>query len=135
MRIFFLTLSIVYVWAIFFLADSPVVHTLSSYNPYSLLHIPLYAVLTILLVLSGFPSKVWSFSSIWSLGFIDTGSMNVRNRLFICTLIAAAVAVADEIHQAFIPNRDGSITDVLLDLLGIILVLFVVNKLLKAESS
>jgi VanZ family protein len=68
------------------------------------------------------------------LGFIDTGSINVRNRLFICTLIAAAVAVADEIHQAFIPNREGSITDVLLDLLGIILVLFVVKKLLKAES-
>jgi len=127
MRFFFATLSIGYVWAILLLADSPVVYTLSSYNPYSLLHVPLYAILTILLALSVFPSKGWSFSSIWSLGFIDTGSINVRNRLLICTLIAAAVAVADEIHQAFIANRSASITDVFLDLLGIILVLFVVN--------
>jgi hypothetical protein len=92
---FFVTLSIANVTIL--PADSPVAHTLSSYNPYSLLHIPLYAVLTILLVLSGFPSKGCSLSAIRSLGFIDTGSINVK-RLFICALIAAA-AVADEVTR------------------------------------
>ena len=132
MRFFFLTLSIAYVWAIFFLADSPVFYTLSSYNPYSLLHIPLYAGLTLLLVLSVFPSGGWSFSSIRSMGFIETGSINARTRFLICAFIAAAVAITDEIHQVFVLNRDGSVTDVLLDLLGIILVIFAVGAKLKA---
>ena len=132
MRFLFQTLSIAYILAIFALADSPVVDTLSSYNPYSLLHIPLYAGLSILLVLSAFPSRRWSFSSIRSIGFIETGSINVGNRLLICTFIAAAVAIADEIHQTFIPNRNGSVIDVLLDLLGIILVIFLVRSKLRA---
>jgi VanZ family protein len=36
-------------------------------------------------------------------------------------LIALVVAIADEIHQAYIPSRDASVTDVLLDVIGIIL--------------
>jgi VanZ family protein len=135
MRLFFLILSIAYVVAIFFLADSPVVYTLSSYNPHSLLHIPLYAGLAILLVLSSFPSGRWSFSSIRSMGFIETGSVNVRSRLLICAFVAAAVAIVDEIHQTFIPNRDGSAVDVLLDLIGVILVICVARSKLKAQIS
>lgn len=135
MRFLFLTLSVGYVLAIFLLADSPVTYSLSSYNPYSLLHIPLYEGLSILLVLSAFPSGRWSFSSIRSLGFIKTDLINIKKRLSICALIAAVVAVADEIHQTFIPNRDGTAGDVMLDFLGIILIIFVVCWKLSARRS
>jgi len=49
--------------------------------------------------------------------------------------IALIVAIADEIHQAYVPGRDASITDVLLDLVGIILVLFFFFRLLKTKTS
>jgi VanZ family protein len=41
------------------------------------------------------------------------------------------VAIADEIHQAYIPSRDASITDVLLDAIGIVLALLIVYHAYK----
>jgi VanZ family protein len=38
-------------------------------------------------------------------------------------LLAAAYAVADELHQAFVPGRTASVLDVGYDLLGVLLVL------------
>jgi VanZ family protein len=49
--------------------------------------------------------------------------------------IALIVAIADEIHQAYVPGRDASITDVLLDMVGIILVLFFFFRVLKTKTS
>ncbi len=49
---------------------------------------------------------------------------NLRTRFLPPGGIALIVAIADEIHQAYVPGRDASITDVLLDLVGIVLVLF-----------
>ena len=36
-------------------------------------------------------------------------------------------AIFDEYHQLFVANRDGSITDVLIDLIGIVIVLIIVR--------
>jgi hypothetical protein len=55
MRIFFSILSIIYIAGIFLFADSSVVSTLAAFNPYSLLHIPLYGILTVLLIFSFMP--------------------------------------------------------------------------------
>jgi hypothetical protein len=115
MRIFFSILSIVYIAGIFLFADSPVVSDLSSFNPYSLLHIPLYGILIILLIFSFVPLKFNSSNPI--------NPSNLRTRFLTPGGIALIVAIADEIHQAYVPGRDASITDVLLDLLGIVLVL------------
>ena len=41
----------------FIFADSSVVSTLAAFNPYSLLHIPLYGILTVLLIFSFMPLK------------------------------------------------------------------------------
>ena len=57
MRVFFSILSVAYIWAIFFLADAPVVYTLSSFNPYSILHSPLYGGLTLVLIFSIVPIR------------------------------------------------------------------------------
>ena len=56
MSIFFSILSAAYITGIFLFADSPVVSEAAPFNPYSLLHIPLYGILTFLLIFSNFAS-------------------------------------------------------------------------------
>ena len=46
MNPFYAFLSAAYIFAIFFLADSGAVSQIGEFNPYSLLHIPLYGILT-----------------------------------------------------------------------------------------
>jgi VanZ family protein len=121
MRIFFSILSIAYVAGIFLFADSSVVSTLSSFNPYSLLHIPLYGILTFLLIFSFVPMTQLP-------NYLIT-------RFLVVGFIALIVAIADEIHQVYVPGREASITDVLLDLVGITLVLFFFFRLLKTKTS
>ena len=140
MRVFFSILSVAYIWAIFFLADAPVVHILSSFNPYSLLHIPLYGGLTLLLVFSMIPVKLRRSASTASdsqrlPSNRSSGPNTQQAKLLIPAFIAFGVAIADEIHQGFIPNRDASITDILLDVLGILIFLFAIRYVrLKAQS-
>jgi len=127
MRLFFTFLSIAYIAGIFLLADSSVVSYLSSFNPYSLLHIPLYGILTFLLIFSFVPLK-----------FNSTNPSNPTNPIahfLIPGGIALIVAIADEIHQAYVPGRDASIPDILLDLCGIALVMFFFFRLLKAKTN
>jgi hypothetical protein len=139
-------LSLAYIAGIFLFADSPVVSDVAAFNPYSLLHIPLYGILTLLLILSFFRSRgklisptnpinlsremrpalcsvettTWGSLFHWD----PTNSIN----LLIPGLIALGVAVADEIHQAYIPTRNASITDVLLDIIGILLFAFLFRR-------
>ena len=56
-------------------------------------------------------------------------------RFLVVGFIALIVAIADEIHQAYVPGRDASITDVLLDLVGITLVLFFAFRLFETKTS
>lgn len=50
-------------------------------------------------------------------------------RLFILVSgLALLYAVSDEFHQTFVENRDGNITDVLIDAVGIFLVTFYILK-------
>ena len=109
---------------IFLWADSPVVSDLAPFNPYSLLHIPLYGILAILLIFSFLPIKLNHKN--------QRNQINQRN-YFIVGLVAFGIAIADEIHQSFIPTRDASLLDVLLDFFGIALVLFLVYRLAKGK--
>lgn len=127
-RFIFTVLSISYITLIFLLAGSSIVSDLSVFNPYSLLHIPLYGVLTLLLIFSIIP---FGFSSSNPTNPID--QRNQKNRFLFAGLIALGVAVVDEVHQTSIPGRDGSIADVLLDFVGIALVLFFTLRLLKKK--
>ncbi len=129
MRIFFSILSIAYIAGIFFLAGSPVVSNLSTFNPYSVLHIPLYGILTVLLIFSFFSMKLKLNNPTNSMD-----SINSKTRLLVVGSIALVVGIADEIHQAYVPGRDASVTDVLLDLVGIILVLFCAFRVFKTKK-
>jgi len=127
MRILFSILSIVYIGSIFLLAGSPFISKIATFNIFSLLHIPLYGVLTVLLIFSIIPFKNSPNNQI--------NQKNQTNRFLFAGLIALGIAVADEIHQAYIPGREASSTDVLLDFVGIALVLFFTFRLLKTKTS
>ena len=60
---------------------------------------------------------------------------NVKYSYFIAFIICTLYASSDEFHQIFVPGRSGQVTDVLIDLIGIILglILFFIIKYLKKE--
>ncbi len=124
MRLFFSILSMAYVAGIFLLASSSLSQGLSKFNPYSLLHIPLYGILTFFLIFSFIPLKINPINQI-----------NQRKPLFLSGGIASIVAIADEIYQVYVPGREASVTDVLLDFIGITLVLFFAFRFLKKKTS
>jgi VanZ family protein len=113
-RLFFFFFSVVYVSVIFLFAGSPIVTEISRFNPYSLLHVPLYGILAVLLDRS----------------FGGAG----RIRFFLPGVIALGVAVADEVNQIFTPGREGSVTDVILDLVGISLFVLLSARLRKGAE-
>ena len=130
MNFFFSILSLGYIAGIFLLADSPMVADVATFNPYSVLHIPLYGILTILLILSNWSSILVKRSnptnSINSINPSNSTNPSNSSNYFIAGIIAFIVAIADEIHQAYLPNRDASFIDVLLDIIGIMLcILFI----------
>jgi hypothetical protein len=138
MRILFSLLSIFYIASIFILAGSPVVETLSEFNPYSLLHIPLYGIMTFLLVFSMVPIRQgFKDGSIqpssdptrpWSKGPVD-----LKLRLLLTGAIAWVVGIFDEVHQLDVPGRDGSVSDVVLDMVGIAIALLLCFVLFKTR--
>jgi len=163
-NLFFAFLSAAYIAAIFLLADSPMVSALSAFNPYSLLHIPLYGILSILLILTVTPFRLYgsllmalrsqltkrlffsAFGSKLINGLNGPNVLNVlnalthqrfyastRGRILISGIIAFMVGVADEYHQSFIPSREASGTDVLLDGIGIILAIAVMLQLVRRQ--
>ena len=145
MKFLFTILSVAYTVGIFLFADSSVISDLSKFNPYSLLHIPLYGILTVLLILSIAPMKLRVNRSDDSRNLLNssnpTNSINSSNPINLKTHfllpggIALIIAIADEIHQAYVPGRDASVTDVLLDFIGIALVLFLTFRFLKKRAS
>jgi VanZ family protein len=122
MNPFFSALSLAYIAGIFLLADSPMVFSAPTFNPYSILHIPLYGILTILLILSFPPFQT------------NPDKQSDLFRFQIAGLIALVVAIADEIHQAYNPSRNASITDVLLDFIGIILCILLIRRIQRNEK-
>jgi VanZ family protein len=112
MNLFFAFLSAAYLSAIFFLADSGAISQIGEFNPYSLLHVPLYGILTLLILLS-----------------LCTGKgIYTSKRLIAAGFIAGIVGMLDEFHQTFIPTRGGSLGDVLLDILGVVIVLIIFHR-------
>ncbi len=133
MRMFFALLSLFYVAAIFILAGSPIARELTKFNPYSLLHIPLYGIMTFLVVFAIVPVSraVRVVGDSAKPQFVVTNGLTVR--LLVAGAIALAVGILDEIHQLYVPGRDGSAGDAMLDTLGIILALILCSLLFKTN--
>jgi hypothetical protein len=140
MRILFSLLSLCYIAAIFILAGSPVVETLSEFNPYSLLHIPLYGIMTLLLVFSMVPiPRGFKDGSIQPSGGSakprSRGTEDLTIRLLFAGGIAWVVGIFDEVHQLYVTDRDASAGDVVLDMVGIAIALLLCFWLFKTLFS
>lgn len=122
-NLLFMILSSIYILAIFFLSDSPVTSNLSHFNPQSLLHIPLYGILTLLLYLSFNSAKSKS-----------SNQQKLRFLLYFPIIISIVVAILDEVHQIYIPSREASIWDIFLDFVGIGLTAFILLNYLKKKK-
>ena len=138
MRILFSLLSLFYIASIFILAGSPLVRILSAYNPYSLLHIPLYGILAFLLIFSMVPvTQGFKEASIQPSSdptrIRSKERINLTTRLFVAGAIALAVGIFDEVHQLSVPGREGSVSDVALDTVGIAIALLLCFVLFKAR--
>ena len=146
----FSILSIGYIAGIFLLADSPIVSDVATFNPYSFLHIPMYGILTLFLILSFSRSGRKLSNPTNSMNSITPRNLSREMRPAPCTvltttsgslfhwdptnylvagLVALVVAIADEIHQAYLPTRNPSIIDVFLDIIGIILCVALIRQL------
>lgn len=78
------------------------------WNPRSLLHLPLYGILMVLL------------SAAFSPGLFHAERPSLRlPSLFLAGGIAFLTGILDELNQRFIPGRDASLMDLLLNLTGI----------------
>jgi len=149
MRPFFTFLSIIYISGIFLFAGSPLVERFARFNPYSLLHIPVYGILTVLIIFSIFPLKfeknvpndlnvpreMHPLSRWGDLNVLNERNASTHIRVLIPGLVALVVAIADEIYQAYIPIRNASVIDVILDAFGIFLALFLVSRTYKPQRT
>ena len=133
MKILFGLLSIAYITVIFLYADSSLARDLGAFNPYSLLHIPLYGILSLLLFLSIAPPNVVRTTG----GNVSVRMPQINTRLYclIVGLIGLGVAVSDEYYQSFVPGRHASVGDVVLDLIGIILSMLLTLRFYKNYSA
>lgn len=134
MRPLFSILSVVYIFGIFVFAGSPIVQTLAPFNFCSLLHIPLYGTLTVLLIFSFLPSALRPGGAATQRRNAPKNSTASINGFMIAAFIALGVAIADEIYQSFVPGRDASITDILLDTIGIVAAMLLVNQFYKKQN-
>ncbi len=132
MRLTLRMMTLIYIVAIFVLADSPMAKELSRFNPYSLLHIPLYGMLSLLLLFSFPPtSKLPLTHPGISLLPIQ---ISEKKAFFRSGIIALAIGMADEIYQSYLPSRDASVMDLFLDFSGIVLTLFCLYYFLKTRN-
>jgi VanZ family protein len=124
-RSVYLILTFCYIGVIFYLSSLPE-SSLSSGNStiekifWNFAHIPLYAILAILLsytLRNRNKSNYSFFKSNWNV-----------------LIIALCIAIFDELNQARIPGRNASLTDILLDSIGIIIALWIITmKKVKAQ--
>jgi len=133
-------LTVGYIAGIFFFANSSIVSDLATFNPYSLLHIPLYGILAILLFFYFVPTALRPHKPNDPIAqrhnkIVTQLPDNLMPRFLYVGIISLGVAIADEIHQAYIPGRDASIPDVFLDMVGIILIMLLIMLYYKKKRS
>jgi len=54
-----------------------------------------------------------------------------KKLIFLAILISILYAISDEVHQLFVPGRNGSINDILLDTIGILTATFIYSIRIK----
>ena len=68
--------------------------------------------------------------------FHKTTRINLKRKFFYSFIFSFLYAISDEIHQAFVPTREGKIRDMIIDTIGITFSYFLIRiKILKNEKT
>ena len=117
MSFVFAIISAVYIAIIFIMAGfAGEIQLISRFNPLSLLHIPMYGLLTFFLIRTFCPNRKNPFIH------------SYRLTLAFTTFLALLIAVLDEVNQIRIPGREASGWDVVLNAIGGGVVTFILRK-------
>jgi len=71
---------------------------------------------------------------LWFRVFNNAKEKNRSNRFWGAFILSFLWAVIDEVHQLFVPTRDGKIRDILIDTMGILFALYLVKRILPRAS-
>lgn len=58
---------------------------------------------------------------------LNNHQINLREKFFLPAFISIFYAISDEIHQTFVPTREGRIRDVFIDIIGVT-IMYIYNK-------
>jgi hypothetical protein len=132
-NLFFASMAAAYVAAIFLLTGSSAASILSRFNPYSLLHVPLYGVMAVLVLFSILPFRLGNPEpKTGKKPFADGYPSAIPlSRFLTAGILCVVVGGADEFHQLYVPGREGSVSDVFLDAVGTVVALLLCRAFLK----
>lgn len=63
---------------------------------------------------------LYTLVGIFAISLLNTYEMKVKKKIRLSFLIGVFYAILDELHQLIVPDRNGSVMDVLLDSTGVI---------------
>jgi VanZ family protein len=58
-------------------------------------------------------------------------NLELSKILFLSVIICVAYAISDEVHQTFVPTRNGTIIDVFIDTIGILIAKYYTEKYIQ----
>jgi VanZ family protein len=73
-------------------------------------------------------------SVLWGRALAARRAWPERRTLALAFLLAVLYAISDEVHQTFVPGRNGSPVDVLIDATGAVLGLWLLRRWQKAQT-
>jgi len=103
--------------------------------------LPPISLMGLIFYLSSWPSFVFVFKTLhfceyallfilWFRAFNNAKEKNRSNRFWEAFILSFLWAVIDEVHQLFVPTREGKIRDILIDTMGILFALYLIKIVL-----
>lgn len=65
------------------------------------------------------------------MAFSSTYELSFKKKVVICLIVGFLYATSDEIHQLFVSERSGQVTDVILDTIGVLTGIFINGFIIK----
>ncbi len=75
--------------------------------------------------------SLYTIVGILLMSLLCTYNLKNKTKIYVSTIIGLIYASTDEIHQIFVPDRSPAFTDVIIDTLGVIFGIILVNLIRK----